>query len=72
VDAYRIYGGTDENWIVGTVAPGLFAQEGRVLAHDLREPGRPWETLHGSGGVGEAVEVPGRLGESVVVRAAHW
>jgi hypothetical protein len=29
VDTYRIYDGTDENGIVGTVAPGLFAQEGR-------------------------------------------
>ena len=28
-DTYRIYDGTDENGIVGTVAPGLFAQEGR-------------------------------------------
>ena len=29
MDTYRIYDGTDENGIVGTVAPGLFAQEGR-------------------------------------------
>lgn len=29
LDAYQIYDGTDENGIVGTVAPGLFAQEGR-------------------------------------------
>jgi hypothetical protein len=29
VDTYRIYDGTDENGIVGKVAPGLFAQEGR-------------------------------------------
>jgi hypothetical protein len=29
VDTYRIHDGTDENGIVGTVAPGLFAQEGR-------------------------------------------
>jgi hypothetical protein len=29
VDTYQIYDGTDENGIVGTVAPGLFAQEGR-------------------------------------------
>jgi hypothetical protein len=29
LDTYRIYDGTDENGIVGTVAPGLFAQEGR-------------------------------------------
>jgi hypothetical protein len=32
VDTYRIYDGTDENGIVGivgTVAPGLIAQEGR-------------------------------------------
>ena len=35
VDTYRIYDGTDELGIVGTVAPGLFAQEGRMLADDL-------------------------------------
>ena len=29
MDTYRIYDGTDENGIVGTLAPGLFAQEGR-------------------------------------------
>jgi hypothetical protein len=29
VDTYRVYDGTDENRIVGTVAPELFAQEGR-------------------------------------------
>ena len=29
MDTYRIYDGTDENGIVGTVAPGLIAQEGR-------------------------------------------
>jgi hypothetical protein len=29
VDTYRIYDSTDENGIVGTVAPGLFAQKGR-------------------------------------------
>ena len=29
MDTYRIYDGTDENGIVGTVAPALFAQVGR-------------------------------------------
>jgi len=29
VDTYRIYDRSDENGIVGTMAPGLFAQEGR-------------------------------------------
>ena len=29
MDTYQIYDGTDENGIVGTVAPGLFVQEGR-------------------------------------------
>jgi hypothetical protein len=29
VDTYQIYDGTDEHGIVGTVAPGLFGQEGR-------------------------------------------
>jgi hypothetical protein len=28
VDTYQIYDGTDEKGIVGTAAPGLFAQEG--------------------------------------------
>jgi hypothetical protein len=36
VDAYQIYDGTDENGIVGTVAPGLFAQGGSVLADGMR------------------------------------
>jgi hypothetical protein len=36
-----------------------------VLAHGLREPGRPWDALHGSGGVGRAVEVPRWLDEGV-------
>ena len=42
VDTYRIYDGTDENGIVGTVAPGLFAQEGRcwrmVYANPVGHP----------------------------------
>ena len=29
MDTYRTYDGTDENGIVGTVAPCLFAEEGR-------------------------------------------
>jgi len=29
MDTYQIYDGIDENGIVGTLAPGLFAQEGR-------------------------------------------
>jgi hypothetical protein len=29
VDTYQLYDGTDELGIIGTVAPGLFAQEGR-------------------------------------------
>jgi hypothetical protein len=42
-----------------------------VLAHGLREPGRPWDALHGAGGVGRAVEVLEGLDEGVVVRAAR-
>ena len=42
-DTYPIYDGTDENGILGTVAPGFFAQEGRcwrmvyenAAGHDL-------------------------------------
>jgi hypothetical protein len=41
VDTYSIYNGVNERGTVGKVAPGLFAQEGLVLAHGLREPGRP-------------------------------
>ena len=33
VDTYQVYDGTDELGIVGTVAPGLFAQGGRCWAH---------------------------------------
>jgi hypothetical protein len=38
VDTYRIYDGTDENGIVGTVAPGLFAQEGRCWRMIFENP----------------------------------
>jgi hypothetical protein len=38
VDTYRIYNGTDENGIVGTVAPGLFAQEGRCWRMVYADP----------------------------------
>jgi hypothetical protein len=39
-----------------------------MLAHGLREPRRPWNALHGAGGVGRAVEVPRGLDESVELR----
>jgi hypothetical protein len=42
-----------------------------VLAHGLREPSGPWDTLHGAGGVGRAVEVPEGLDEGVELRAAR-
>ena len=44
MDTYRIYDGTDENGIVGTVAPGLFAQEGRCWRMVYAEPatGSSW------------------------------
>jgi hypothetical protein len=71
VDTYRIYDGTDENGIVGTVAPGLFAQEGRCWRMGLREPSRPSDVLHAAGGVGRAVEVPQGLDGGVVVRATR-
>ena len=38
MDTYRIYDGTDENGIVGTVAPGLFAQEGRCWRMVYADP----------------------------------
>jgi hypothetical protein len=38
VDTYRIYDGTDENGIVGSVAPGLFAQEGRCWGMVYENP----------------------------------
>jgi hypothetical protein len=40
VDGYQIYDGTDENGIVGTVAPGLFAQEGRCWRMVYENPVR--------------------------------
>jgi hypothetical protein len=46
VDTYRIYDGTDELGIVGTVPPGVFDQEGRVLADGLRGPSRPGLARH--------------------------
>jgi hypothetical protein len=71
VDTYQIYDGTDENGIVGTVAPGPHRSGGPVLADDLREPGRPSDVLHAAGGLGRSVEVPERLDEGLVVRAAR-
>jgi hypothetical protein len=38
VNTCRIYAGTDENGIVGTVAPGLFAQEGRCWRMFFENP----------------------------------
>ena len=42
-----------------------------MLAHGLREPGRPWNALHGAGEVGRAVEVPRWLDEGVELRATR-
>jgi hypothetical protein len=54
VDTYRIYDGTDENGIVGTVAPGLFAQEGRcwrmVYANPVGHGTPACSRWHGSDG----------------------
>jgi hypothetical protein len=65
VDTYQIYNGTDENRIVGTVAPGLFAQEGRcwrmVYENPVGQCGHCLEPV----GVGLSVEVPRRLDEGV-------
>jgi len=47
------------------------APTGSVLADGLREPGRPWNALHGAGFVGRAVEVPRWLDEGLVVRTAR-
>ena len=41
-----------------------------MLAHGLRESGRPWGALHGNGRRGRQVEVSGWLDEGLVVRAA--
>ena len=69
MDTYQIYDGTDENGIVGTVAPGLFAQEGRCWRMVYANPvGHP---THCMGGVGRPVEVLEGLDEGVVVRAAR-
>ena len=71
MDTYRIYDGTDENGIVGTVAPGLFAQEGRCWRMVYANPvGHGTHCMQPSR-VGRAVEVPKGLDEGVVVRAAR-
>jgi hypothetical protein len=57
VDTYQLYDGTDELGIVGTVAPGLFAQGGRCWAHGRRKPSRPRWARHGASGVGRPAEV---------------
>ena len=44
LDTYRIYDGTDENGIVGTVARG-YRPRGPVLVHGLREPSGPRDAL---------------------------
>jgi hypothetical protein len=41
-----------------------------VLAHGLREPGRPWDALHAADSVGRAVEVSTWLDEGVELRTA--
>ena len=65
VDTYQIYDGTDELGIVGTVAPGPFAQEGRCWRMVYENP-----VGHGTHcmelGVGRGVEVPRRLDEGGV------
>ena len=65
MDTYQIYDGIDENGIVGTLAPGLFAQEGRCWRMVYEIP-----VGHGTHcmdlGVGRGVEVPRRLDEGGV------
>jgi hypothetical protein len=51
---YSIYSGVDPLGIVGTVAPGIFAQE-PVLAVRVREPLGPGRELHGAGGLARAL-----------------
>jgi hypothetical protein len=71
VDTYRIYDGTDENGIVGTVAPGLFAQEGRCWRMIYANPvGHGTHCMPPVEWVGRWKSLEG-LDESVVVRAAR-
>jgi hypothetical protein len=71
VDTYRIYDSTDENGIVGTVAPGLFAQEGRCWRMIYENPVGHGTHCMQPVELGRTVEVPGRLDTGVVVRAAR-
>jgi hypothetical protein len=54
VDTYQIYDGTDENGIVGTVSPGLFAQEGQcwrmVYENPVGQGRTAWQRSKGSAG----------------------
>ena len=46
---FAIFGGVDHRGTVGKVAPGPIRPRGSLLAHDLREPGRPGDTLRAAG-----------------------
>jgi hypothetical protein len=68
LDTYRIYDGTDENGIVGTVAPGLFAQEGRCWRMVYENPvGHPTHCMQPVEW-GRPVEVLEGMDEGMVVR----
>ena len=71
LDTYRIYDGTDENGIVGTVAPGLFAQEGRCWRMVYANPVGHETHCMEPGGVGGTVEVPEGLDEGMELREAR-
>ena len=71
VDTYRIYDGTDENGIVGTVAPGLFAQEGRCWRMIYENPvGHGTHCMEPVAWVGRWKFLDG-LDEGVELRAAR-
>jgi hypothetical protein len=71
LDTYQIYDGTDENGIVGTVAPGLFAQEGRCWRMVYENPvGHPTHCMMPVEWVGRWKFQKG-WNEGVVVRTAR-
>ena len=70
MDTYRIYDSTDEHGIVGTVAPGLFAKEGRCWRMVYENRSAMGRTAC-SRRRGWAVDVPRWLDEGLVVRASR-
>jgi len=67
VAIYSIYSGVDQLGLIGTVAPGIFAQEGRCWRMVHLNVGGPGWALHGASRVAGPLEVPHGMEASVVV-----